>query len=219
MTTPIEANLASQAMIGKPFGRLLVLGIAPKRGQRKFMFCRCECGTELEVREDGIASGHAQSCGCLHREKMLAANVTHGKSRTPEYRIWLGIRQRCENDNNKNFWGYGGRGILVCERWKEFEAFLADMGPRPSKCHGVERENNNLGYSPENCVWATQREQMRNTSASRPLTFGGKSQCTADWAAELGLTVAAISARLRRGWTIDLALSTPVPCKTRMKCQ
>jgi hypothetical protein len=120
------------------------------------------------------------------------------------------MKQRCSNKKNKRFNRYGGRGITVCARWRtSFEAFLADMGPRPLGLT-IDRVNNDGDYEPGNCRWATPREQTWNFSRNRLLTFNGESLPIAQWAHRLGFKRSAIGARLQRGWSVERALSTPL---------
>lgn len=136
--------------------------------------------------------------------------ATHGKTRTPEFRIWSGIKTRCFNSNAPEFKNYGGRGIKMCARWSaSFEAFLADMGRRPSIKHSIERVENDGDYEPGNCVWVLRREQARNKRNSVRLKYRGQVKLLVAWAEELGIDEATIRMRLKRGWTVVKALSTP----------
>jgi len=127
----------------------------------------------------------------------------------PERTVWHLMRQRCENPKASGFENYGGRGIRVCDRWQSFDAFLADMGTRPSAKHQLDRVDTNSDYSPENCRWATRAVQARNTRRTHMITFRGVSLCLTDWAARAGLTRAALKSRVARGWPIEKALTTP----------
>jgi hypothetical protein len=124
--------------------------------------------------------------------------------------VWQNMRARCTNPNNPRYADYGGRGIHVCERWNDYANFLADMGRRPGRGYSIERIDNDGPYSPENCRWATNLEQRRNTRQTRTLTFNGKTQCLTDWAAETGISIDGLRARLKAGLSVEEALTRPV---------
>ncbi len=130
----------------------------------------------------------------------------------PEYNTWEGIKQRCHNPNEKRYAEYGGRGITVCVRWREsFEAFLADVGSRPSPEHSLDRLDNDRGYEPGNVRWATRSQQQRNRrTTNHRLTFRGETRCVTEWAEILGISERTLRARAVRGWSAERALTTPV---------
>lgn len=135
---------------------------------------------------------------------------THGESKTLRYRAWATMLNRCLNVNDKSYPNYGGRGITVCERWRKYEAFAADMGPRPSPAHSIERINNDGPYAPDNCRWATGREQQRNKRTSRFLKIQGEILTMAEWAERVGMNYFTLRGRLRNGWTPEDAIAAPV---------
>lgn len=204
------------------FGRLTVLGEAPRLVAASGFAAlaarvRCDCGTEKVVRARGLVVGDTNSCGCLQREltaaKIAERSRTHGNSgigRTTEYVIWTTMKARCHNENDHQFENYGARGIVVCDRWRDsFEAFLADMGKRPSKAHSLDREDNDGPYSPDNCRWATGVEQASNKRNNRMLTINGRSETLAEWARISGKTVSLIHHRLQAGWSDADAVNRP----------
>lgn len=141
----------------------------------------------------GINSGNCKKCSNAFR--------THGKSRTKIYQIWLAMRQRCYHLTNKQYKYYGGRGIKVCDKWKKFENFFADMGERPEGL-SLDRIDNNGNYCPENCRWATRKEQSRNTGRNIRITLNGKTKVLKDWAKDTGINYYTLRGRLRKGWSI-----------------
>ena len=151
-------------LVGQRFGRLVVThraaNTAAGRAQWEVL---CDCGVAGVVASDKLRNGNTQSCGCRKIERIGALRRTHGLShKAPEYNSWVAMRQRCTNPNVDRHDSWGGRGITVCERWSSFENFLADMGPKPSPAHSIERENNEGNYEPGNCKWATPTEQANN---------------------------------------------------------
>lgn len=158
-------------LVGQRFGRLVVLQIGPKLTGSYRWRCRCDCGNEITTVGHLLKSGRAKSCGCLRREITIARFTTHGHSAggvsSPEHRIWLGIRKRCYNPNGPYWPYYGGRTpepVTLCEHWREdFAQFLADMGPRPSPKHSVDKDHGPCQYWCRLCGgdvrWATPAEQ------------------------------------------------------------
>ena len=159
-------------LTGKTSGYLTVLGRAPKKHGIAFAqwHVRCVCGTTLTVGTDRLAcyvGSKNISCGCRKSEMYADSRGTHGHSKHPLWSTWKSMIDRCANPKNKNWHRYGGRGISVCQRWREsFPSFASDMGPKPSEKYELERKNNNLGYSPENCEWATHIKQSNNKELS-----------------------------------------------------
>lgn len=147
-------------------------------------------------------------------------HTTHGGARggviRSEYRIWTGIRTRCFNPHANNYHLYGGRGITMCEAWRtSFGAFLADVGPRPSPRHSIDRIDNDGDYEPTNVRWATHEEQGRNKRTNRLITFRGETHPLVVWANKIGLTTAVLKGRLYEGWSVERALTQPLEVHRR----
>jgi len=198
---------------GQRFARLTVVRNVPhKPGHHTYWLCRCDCGGKTITEASNLRRGLTRSCGCLQRELQAAARTTHGLSTRPEYFIWQSAKARCYNVNSHAYWTYGGRGITMCDRWRtSFEHFYADMGPRPSRRHSVERRDNAQGYSPENCYWATAIQQYNNRRSNRRITWRGETHTTTEWSRLLGFPPQTVKDRInRRNWTVERALTQPL---------
>jgi hypothetical protein len=151
-------------LTGRRFDRLKVTSRAPSRNDKQtYWFCACDCGTLHVVNARHLKSGAVRSCGCLMREVTKAGrHKSHGLSRSITYSSWLSMLARCQNSDRPDNMYYAGRGITICARWLSFENFLADMGIRPSRQYSLDRRDNDRGYSPDNCRWATAKEQANN---------------------------------------------------------
>lgn len=172
-------------LTGQKFGRLKVIR---ESGRNKFKqiewLCLCDCGKEVSVVVARLNSGHTQSCGCLLVERSAEARTKHGCRHTAEYHTWLDMKQRCSNPKNSGFPNYGGRGIKVCDRWKNsFENFLSDVGERPSPNHSLDRyPDMNGDYEPNNFRWATIDQQQNNVRKNVWIEFGGVKMTRSNWA-------------------------------------
>lgn len=207
-------------LTGFRFGRLVVLRRAPdrRRGWPRWL-CLCDCGNEKEVDSNNLRNNNTRSCGCLNTiflEERVKNGLhwTHRLSTSPLYKTWNSMRQRCENPKSPSFHNYGGRGIYVCERWRNFANFAADMAPKPSPQHSIDRIDNDGPYSPENCRWVGSRqEQMANRRVNRPITFRGETHIVAEWARRVNIDQDTLLMRLKSGWSVERALTTPLNYK------
>ena len=203
---------------GTKYGRLtLVCPMREVPTKNIYWLCRCDCGNTTHVTPGKLRTGTTSSCGCYFSEVMRTSHpqLKHGHAAggklSPEYRIWSAMLERCSNPNSTSYSLYGGRGITVCNRWRgAFADFYSDMGPRPSPNHSIDRIDNNKGYSPDNCRWATSIEQMRNRRNVRWLDFRGERRPIPEWSEITGIKSATIHARIdRHNWTVEKALTTP----------
>jgi hypothetical protein len=190
--------------IGDTYNRLTTKAIVRING-KKYFVCDCICGNEKNVIPNNLVKGRVKSCGCLNtevRKITMSKNMKkHGLTHTPEYNSWAAIIQRCTNKRNAAFKNYGGRGITVCDRWMtSFENFIADMGLKPSQTHSIDRINNDVGYSPENCRWATDREQIANRRITKRYQFNGNLLTINEISEIIGVKPGTIKQRLVYGW-------------------
>jgi len=197
---------------GQTFGRLIAKAPIEKtrHGQIKWL-CICRCGSETSVKASSLLCGAIKSCGCLLSEivskRMTRAMTTHGKSSTSEYTSWVSLLSRCRNKNCSDYTRYGGRGIRVSARWNKFENFLLDMGEKPSELHTIDRIDVEGGYCKRNCRWATREQQAQNRRSSRMVSFKGNEMCVSQWARKSGVNENTLRGRLKRGWSIERALT------------
>ena len=164
MPNPRKLDLA-----GLRFGRLLVIRMDHiNKHQQSMWLCRCDCGNKIVTSGSTLKGGRSKSCGCWKADVAREQETSHGLSRSPEYRTYYYMKQRCYNPKNTHYHLYGGRGIKICQRWlRSFERFYADMGPRPSPKHSIDRINYDGDYAPDNCRWATIEEQYANRRPRR----------------------------------------------------
>lgn len=173
--------------------------------------CRCDCGNERTAAGSDLRRGRVNSCGIGNHDRAKRKSPRVNLSREhSEHRAWRGARNRCFNPKDPDFRTYGGAGITMCDRWRRsFLDFLADVGPRPSPKHTLDRYPNNAGnYEPGNVRWATAAEQNRNRRDNRMIEHNGRIQCVTDWARELGMSFSTIFRRLNAGWSNERALTS-----------
>lgn len=203
---PIKNKKLIKSIIGKKQGMLTIIELLGSCGGRVCWLAKCDCGNTKVVKGSDFNNGSNKTCGCTNLW------IKHGgsiKGRVQEeYIIWGNMCSRCNNINNPRYTSYGGKGIKVCERWKNFVNFLKDMNPRPSKLHSIDRIDNNGNYEPNNCRWATNKEQCRNKNNNRLIEFAGKVLSVTEWSEVVGIARTTITHRLDRGWSIERALTT-----------
>lgn len=200
-------------LLGRQFGRLVV--VAPAEGRRspngkarRYWHCRCECGQELDVLASNLTCGYTTSCGCLQKERAIEANQTHGDTDGRLYNVWCSMKARCFNPNEPAYHRYGGRGIAVCDEWKDdyaaFKKWAMALGYDPEAPRGqctLDRIDNDKGYSPQNCRWVTQQEQMNNVSYNHRLEYQGDVHTMAEWARIFRMPYGTFQTKLRRHMT------------------
>ena len=185
---------------GKKFNFLTILGYL---GKGKW-HCKCECGNYTEVKTAKLNNNHTKSCGCLAKTNALKHNAVE----TREYITWTNIKARCTNPNNKAYKNYGGRGITICENWlSSFEQFFEDMGECPIG-FSIERQNNNLGYFKENCIWASPKTQALNRRTNFIIEYQNQKKPLKQWCEELDLKYKKTFTRIKQlKWSIEKAFS------------
>lgn len=191
-------------VIGKKFNHLTVLQDVGRHKRDRKILCLCDCGKKHTAVKSAVTRGGTKSCGCnlfKYEHKIMV-------SKHPYYKVWIGLRARCYNVTDKNYEDYGGRGIIVCDRWlNSFMNFVKDMGIKPSKKHSVEREDNDDNYTPANCKWGLPIEQQNNKRSNIKITYKGKTQNLSQWSREIGINRETLKSRLRKGWEIDKVFS------------
>lgn len=199
-------------LIGKRFGRLTVIAEAPRRNKRTYWTCKCDCGKVLEIYAYNLVKGRTRSCGCLEREnlkRLSGANKTHGDSETRLFNIWMHMKGRCLCTTDKAYENYGGRGITICDEWKNsFQSFKDwAMSNGYTDSLTIDRIDNNGNYEPNNCRWVGRKEQARNTRNN----FIYKGKCLSEWCEETGIHCSVVIARIHKlHWDVERAIFTPV---------
>lgn len=184
-------------LTGQIFGRLKVVEFHSSKNWRRYWVCICECGKTKIIAGSSLKCGNSTSCGCYNRELICK----HGQYQTSEYYCWEAMTARCTNPNNPMYYRYGGRGITVCEEWKNnFKNFLSDMGNKPSSKHSIDRINNDGDYNKNNCRWATTKEQANNTSRSTKEEIDGLILSRTDTIKHIGIGHATFYYYLKKGY-------------------
>lgn len=203
-------------LTGKRYGRWTVKMLDESVLGHVYWLCECDCGNSKSVIGVELTRGASTSCGCYAVERRIEggffnASTKHGMRKTPEYKVWCGMKTRCYNKNNEFYKYYGGKGITLSDEWvHSFEQFYSDMGERPDEGFSIERKDGNGPYAAWNCEWATRSTQANNVSDNKILTFDGVSLTMSEWANALGLNYNTLRSRKRIGWSDEKALFTPM---------
>lgn len=226
---PPRRGVPGVDLTGMRFGRLTVvrLGDTPGKLESLFWLCRCECGASVEVLGKNMRGGMTRSCGCLNRESRVATHTKHGDSpfkgaSTAEYRSWKGAKERTRSRKPKYWPMYGARGLRVCARWADsYAAFLADMGRKPFPRADLDRIDNGVGYTcgkcddcrangwPANCRWVDRRTNLLNRRSTIVVRYQGEDRPLSEWCRLLGLRYRVVAFRLKAGWDVERAFTTP----------
>lgn len=200
-------------LTGKRFGKLVaVKSYYDQKKKITFWECECDCGNICNVRANRLIHGRTKSCGCLRKDSNIKNKTTHGMTKTRIYDIWSGMKKRCYNPTNNNYLYYGKRGIGVCEEWKgSFESFYdwaINNGYQENL--SLDRIDNDKNYCPENCRWASIKEQNNNRGVSINITYNGKTQNLSEWCKELKLSYITVYQRITKyGYTFEEAITEP----------
>jgi len=200
------------------FGRLTVTGISKHVDDRPAFACRCDCGNICSVQRKKLMSGHTKSCGCLQKQRSMEnlsrqqkLLITHGKSNTLEWRAWMRMKTRVKSETKKSFNYYKNKNITVHPAWiNDFEAFLKDVGFSPSREHSLDRIDNSKNYEPGNVRWASKKQQNRNKKDNIVVEWKGEKRLFIELMDEINLPYGTVWRRLRNGWAIEKALTTPL---------
>lgn len=194
-------------IVGQRYGRLFVTGHSHTAKKFAFWHCVCDCGGTAIVRGLSLKNGTTKSCGCLLVERGRALNLRHGMRHSPTWASWCGMKSRCSTNTKSPTKNYSARGISVCERWMTFENFIADMGEAPAGA-SIERINNDLGYYPENCRWASRVEQNRNRRNNVIVEFNGERRVLSEWVQITGIKYGTLYKRIVLSkWPVERAFT------------
>lgn len=204
-------------LTGLRFGNLTVIKrvnnyITPNGSKHSRWLCLCDCGKYKEIVGSKLKTGNTKSCGCLKTERLKKFNTKHKSSNLKIYRVWRAMKERCYNPKNKRYKNYGERGIKVCDEWLDkengssnFISWALENGYK--KGLSIDRINVNGNYEPLNCRWITMKEQGRNTTKNRIITYKGESKCLTEWSEITGINISTLSWRLHKGWNVERILS------------
>ena len=202
----LSPTTAKAILPGDKFGRITVLATGQKGKYKYYAVCQCECGSPIKpIRFDGLKAGIVVSCGCFHKER----TTTHGKTGHIHHNRWLSIIDRCDNPQSTAYHNYGGRGISICERWRDFNAFLEDIPPGYFAGAHIDRIDNDGDYEPGNVRWVTPLSNHNNRRVTKRFEFAGENLTLHEWSLRTGVNPKLLWDRLKNGWSIERTLTTP----------
>lgn len=198
-------------LTNKRYDRLIVLGKAGRKGEKVMWKCQCDCGNIVYVQTCNLNAHRVKSCGCLKDEKLIERSTKHNQRHTKLYEVWKSMKQRCSNPNNKAYKNYGGRGIKVCDEWKNdfFPFYQWSMQNGYKDTLTIDRINVNGNYEPSNCRWVDRETQANNTRVNHYITFNNKTLTITQWARLMKVNKNLLYNRFKKGWSIEKALTTP----------
>ena len=205
--------MKAKDLTNQKFGKLTALERVSNKKYKVAWKCRCDCGNETIVLTTNLCSKRILSCGCLKLEKLITRSTTHNQRHTKLYEVWKTMKQRCSNPNNIGYHNYGGRGIKVCDEWKNsYQVFYEwSMNNGYKEGLSIDRINNNGNYEPSNCRWADKFTQCNNTRQNKYIEINGVSKTIAQWSKDYNIPANVVRGRYyTRKWDIIKALTTPV---------
>lgn len=198
-------------LVGQTFNALTAVKLIGRRNKHTVYLCKCKCGKETEVLSNNLRRGHTKSCGCeseKNKAKFVESSTSHGLSNHPLFESWIGMRNRCYYKKHNRYKNYGGKGITVCDEWKDnFQAFY-DWAIKNGweKGLSIDRKKNYLNYCPENCKFSTTGEQNRNRTSNKQITIEGVTKILIEWSEVSGVKYETIRKRLKNGWSAKEAV-------------
>lgn len=209
-------KIDEQSVLGEKYGRLTLTRFIERRGNNLYFECDCECGNKKIASYSNIKCGNVRSCGCWQRESRIITHTTHRKENLKLYKVYDGMKQRCCNPNNISYKNYGGRGITVCDEWlgkHGFDTFFEWANKNGYKEGlSIDRIDNNKGYSPSNCKWATLYEQGANKRNNIVITYHGETHIISEWARIYGIKSGTIRKRYHAGYRGEQLFSKTSMC-------
>jgi len=215
-------------LTGKRFGKLIVLSFYKRIKNQTMWICKCDCGTIKIINGSNLTRNITSSCGCYGKEQRIKSLTIHGLTNHKLYSVYSSIKQRCYDKNSHKYKNYGGRGITICDEWrndfKKFYDWAINNGYKEEKLpNGINnltigRIDNDSNYCPENCRWETNKQQMNNMTTSHFITYKGKTKTMKQWCENLNLKYLTIAQRINCGnWSIERAFETPIRKKSKIK--